>query len=112
MMKHFQENMKSVIIRNYRIEHRVYIMNEVNFKGIIHDDSCEYSMVLYYRMDKEKRGGQLLFYDDDGEEILDIFQPTQGNLVIFSGVHSVGELCSTTSKATRSILIFHINSED
>ena len=77
MMKHFQENMQSVIIRNYRIEHRVYIMDEVN------DDSSEYSMVFYYRIDKEIRGGQLIFYDDDGEEILDTFQPKQGNLVIF-----------------------------
>ena len=111
IMTYFTSVMTEVKIRNYRIEHRIYIMDETPFTGQLHDDSCEYSAVLYYRIDDDIQGGQLLFYDDDANHIIDTYQPTVGDLVIFNGVHSVGPLYAKKT-ATRSIIIVHINSED
>jgi len=51
MIRVFEERKPDVKIRNYRIEHRVYILDEEKFIGRIHDDSCEFSLVLYYRID-------------------------------------------------------------
>lgn len=111
MLKCFQTHNKNIVIRNYRIEHRVYVLDEEKFIGKIHDDSCEYSIILYYRIDDQIQGGELNFYDDDGETILDVHKPNVGDLVILNGVHAVGEMY-TKSEATRSILIVQINSED
>jgi hypothetical protein len=112
MMEYFKSAMKSVKIENYRVEHRVYIMNkEEKFIGKIHDDSCEYSVILYYRIDDGIVGGTLHFYDDDAKIILDSHTPKLGDLVILSGVHAIGELSATLPNSKRSILILQINSE-
>lgn len=110
MLAYFRGVMPDVVIRNYRLEHRIYIMDNVPFVGKMHDDSCEYSVVHYYRIDPDIRGGLLHFYDDD-ERALDVYTPKVGDTVVFTGLHSVGEL-SAVKPATRSIIICHINSED
>ena len=102
----------AISIDNYRIEHRVYILDDEKFVGRIHDDSCEYSLVLYYRIDKDVRGGRLNFYDDDAKNIVDFHDPQVGDLVILDGVHAVGELYAISKKSVRSIIIVHINSEE
>lgn len=104
--------MYAISIDNYRIEHRVYILDDEKFVGRIHDDSCEYSLVLYYRIDKDVRGGRLNFYDDDAKNIVDFHDPQVGDLVILNGVHAVGELYAISNKSVRSIIIVHINSEE
>jgi hypothetical protein len=111
IMEYFKTALKTVKIANYRLEHRVYIMDEESFIGKIHDDSCEYSVILYYLIDDEIVGGELNFYDDDATMILDCYQPKVGDMVILSGVHAVGKLYATKKYAKRCILILQINSE-
>ncbi len=111
MLEIFETFNPALKVRNYRIEHRVYIVDDEKFTGRIHDDSCEYSILLYYRIDSDIKGGVLYFYDDDAEHIIDSYIPNTGDLVILDGVHALGELYATTI-ATRSIIIVHINSED
>jgi len=111
MIHAFKKLKPDVVIKNHRIEHRVYILDEEKFVGRIHDDSCEYSLLLYYRIDSDIRGGTLNFYDDDAEKITDSHVPSTGDLVIFAGVHALGEVYAV-KKAIRSVVIVHINSED
>ncbi len=112
MMVYFRKKMPHIKIKNYRIEHRVYEMDkDETFTGRVHDDSCEYSMVLYYRIDENIQGGVLHFYDDDGKIITNSYHPKVRSLVIFNGVHSVGKL-SASKLSRRSIIIIQINSED
>ncbi len=111
MMDIFTHNFKDVKIDNYRVEHRVYIMDKNSFIGKVHDDSCEYSVILYYRIDNAIVGGTLHFYDDEAETILDSYTPHVGDLVVLNGVHAIGELYATIPNQKRSILILQINSE-
>jgi hypothetical protein len=95
MMEYFKSALKTINIDNYRVEHRVYIMDEESLIGKIHDDSCDYSVILYYLIDDDIVGGELNFYDDDATMILDSYQPKVGDMVILEGVHAVGKLCQT-----------------
>ncbi len=112
MLEIFRICKPTLEIRNYRIEHRVYMMNEEKFTGRIHDDSCEYSILLYYRIDADIRGGQLHFYDDEAKHVIDVYTPHTGDVVILNGVHALGTLFATTTNATRAIIIVQVNSED
>jgi hypothetical protein len=111
IMSCFTKLMPDVKIRNYRVEHRVYVLDAEPFVGMIHDDSCEYSAIFYYRIDDSIRGGPLLFYDDEGSKVLETYQPVVGDIVILNGVHAVGSVHAEPS-GRRTIIILQINSEE
>lgn len=112
MLQVFEAQMKSVTIRNYRVEHRVYVMDKEEFVGRIHDDSCEFTIIWYYHIDPDIVGGALRFFDDDGTREIDSFTPAQNDLLILDGVHALGPMSAKRSDTRRSILIVQINSEE
>ena len=76
----------------YQTEHRLYIMDEEIFEGEIHNDSCDYTIICYYKIGDKIRGGTLILYEEDECTIKEKYQPQQGDIVMFSGTHSVGNL--------------------
>jgi len=115
MLTTFRETVPACVITNYRLEHRIYEFKtgDAVFQGAMHDDSCEYSVVFYYRIDAGISGGSVQFFDADTELPSTCFVPTQGDMLVLQGLHAVSDLgiCPDIATATRSIVILHINSE-
>ena len=108
MLQCFKEQYPNNIIKNYSLEHRLYVMNdhEKCFEGNIHDDCCPYTIICYYHIGKNIKGGELKVYDENGN-ILNKRVPQSGDIIIFSGEHQV---CSVGT--TKYISCDHINMMD
>lgn len=112
MLRHAIAVLPHVSVHNYRLEHREYVMGAESFVGAMHDDSCEYSVLYYPRIDSGIVGGELQFHDQNTYEVISSYLPRVGDLLVITGLHPVATLSTTQEDQVRTILIMHINSEE